>query len=164
MSEPFPDFSLTSDFITSDPIQRLFSYWLSRRGQRHVPLRTDIDPGDIRDLLPNIVMVDIEAPFRVRYRLVGTKVVDFNRLDFTGRYLDELRWDVDGRYTRAYRLLAEARQPTFGIDAWPLAGSMTGRSEVVMLPLSTDGERVDRCLSMEDFMFSEHEMSHHRPG
>ena len=36
-------------------------------------------------------LVDLEEnPFRVRYRLVGTEVVRYTGLDFTGRYLDEL--------------------------------------------------------------------------
>jgi hypothetical protein len=157
-SGPFPDFAPNADIITSDRIHRLVAYWQARRGNRPMPLRADIDPAEMRDLLPNIVMTDIEDPFRVRYRLVGTKVVDFNRIDFTGRYLDELRWDSAGRYTRAYRLTAESGVPMYGLDAWPLAGQMTGRSEIVMLPLSLDGSRVDRCLAMEEFMFSQHEM------
>ncbi|MBK8160188.1 MAG: PAS domain-containing protein [Rhodospirillaceae bacterium] len=164
MTGLFPDFSPSSEFITSDRIHRLEVYWESCRRDRPTPLRTDIEPGDIADLLPNVVMAEIEDPFRVRYRLVGTKVVDFNRLDFTGRYLDELRWDIGGRYTRAYRLLAEACQPLYGIDAWPLAGAMSGRSEVVMLPLSSDGHRIDRCLSLEDFLFSQHELPIETPN
>jgi hypothetical protein len=158
-SGPFPDFAPSADIITSDRIRRLVAYWQARRGDGAMPLRADIDPAEIRDLLPNIVMIDIEQPFRVRYRLVGTKVVDFNQIDFTGRYLDELRWDSGGRYTRAYRLLATSAAPLYGVDAWPLAGQMTGRSEIVMLPLSSDGARVDRVLSMEDFMFAQHEMA-----
>lgn len=72
-----------------------------KRGGRKMPTRDEIDPADIRDLPPNIVMVDIEQPFRVRYRLVGTRAADFNRIDFTSRYLAELRWDGHGRYTPA---------------------------------------------------------------
>lgn len=155
---PFPDFAPSDDIITSGRIRRLTDYWRVSRKGRRVPIRADIDPADIPDLLPNIVMSDIEQPFRIRYRLVGTKVVEFNRLDFTGCYLDGLRWDSQGRYTRAYRRIIELGVPVFGLDAWPLAGEMTGRSEIVMLPLSSDGERVDRCMSLEDFLFSQHQM------
>lgn len=156
--QSFPDFTPTVEIVTSDRIRRLTAYWQSRRGDRPIPRRTDIDPADIRDLLPNVVMVDVEQPFRIRYRLVGTRVVEFNRFDFTGRYLDDLRWDVEGRYTRAYRLVTDIRQPVYGIDAWPLAGEMTGRSEIAILPLSSDGTLVDRCLTMEDFLFAQHQM------
>lgn len=156
--QSFPDFAPTPEIITSDRIRRLLAYWQSCRGDRPMPTRADIDPADIRDLLPNVVMVDVEQPFRIRYRLVGTRVVEFNRMDFTGRYLDETRWDLHGRYTRAYRLVCDIKAPAFGLDAWPLAGEMTGRSEIAILPLSSDGDVVDRCLTMEDFMFSQHQM------
>jgi hypothetical protein len=159
---PFPDFTSSPGIITSDRIRRLIAYWDSRHHGRVLPRRADIDPAAIPDLLPNIVLTDIEEPFRIRYRLVGTRVVEFNQLDFTGRYLDELRWDATGRFTRAYRLIVEQRIPVYGIASWLLAGEMTGRSEIAILPLSTDGTRVDRCLSVEDFLFSHHQILHGR--
>jgi hypothetical protein len=158
-TEPqFAEFSNSPDGITSPRIRRLIAYWNSKRHGGALPRREDIDPGEIRDLLPNIVLVDIEQPFRVRYRLVGTRVADFNRIDFTGRYLDELHWDGQGRYSRAYHLASTGREPVFGFDSWPLARDHTGRSEIVLLPLSGDGKRVDRCISLEDFLFPEHQL------
>lgn len=159
---PFPDFVPSDDIITSVRIRRLVAYWQASRKGKRMPARADIDPADIPELLPNIIMLDVEQPFRIRYRLVGTRVAEFNRFDFTGRYLDELHWDSQGRYTRAYRRVIELGVPLFGLDAWPLAGEMTGRSEVVILPLSTDGETVDRCLSMEEFQFSQHQIRRSR--
>ncbi|WP_374653289.1 PAS domain-containing protein [Dongia sp.] len=158
MAETFPDFAPTDRMITSDRIRRLVAYWQAKCDGRPIPLRADIDPSEIRDLLPNLLLAEIEEPFRVRYRLVGTRVVEFNRIDFTGTYLDDNRWDAASRYSRAYRAVAETRLPHYGLDAWPLAGAMNGRSEIVMLPLSTDGVRVDRCLAMEDFLFSAHDL------
>jgi hypothetical protein len=154
----FPDFTTASDMITSTRIPQLVTYWRSCSVAGRVPLRGDIDPGAIKDLLPNIVLTEIDAAFRVRYRLVGTRVVEFNKLDFTGAYLDAMRWDVTERYSRAYRRVSETGLPHYGVDSWPLARSMHGRSEVVMLPLTTDGSRVDRCLSMEDFLFSSQDL------
>lgn len=157
-TEPFPEFDPSPDAITSPRIHRLLAYWLEKRGNRPMPTRDDIDPGEIRDLLPNIVMVDIEVPFRVRYRLVGTRVADFNRIDFTGRYLDDLRWDGLGRYSRAYRYTCDHGVPVYGVDTWPLARDHSGRSEIGILPLSPDGKTVDRCIAIEDFLFPEHQL------
>lgn len=154
----FPDFTTSPDVITSTRIPRLVAYWRSCCGDRQVPLRADVDPGAIRDLLPNIVLTEIDENFRVRYRLVGTRVVEFNKLDFTGAYLDEMRWDVTERYSRAYRRVSETGLPHYGLDSWPLARSLYGRSEIAMLPMTTDGTRVDRCLSLEDFLFSSHDL------
>ncbi len=154
----FPDFTTSPADITSTRIPRLVDYWRRCCGTRRMPLQSEVDPADIKDLLPNIVLTGIEEPFRVRYRLVGTRVVEFNRLDFTGAYLDEMRWDVTERYSRAYAQVAATCLPHYGLDSWPLARSLHGRSEVVMLPMSTDGGRVDRCLSMEDFLFSSRDL------
>lgn len=154
----FAEFTTSADSITSTRIPRLVDYWRERCGARPMPLQSEIDPAAIKDLLPNIVLTGIEAPFRVRYRLVGTRVVEFNKLDFTGAYLDEMRWDVTERYSRAYAQVAKTCLPYYGLDSWPLARSMHGRSEIVMLPMSTDGSRVDRCLSMEDFLFSSQDL------
>jgi hypothetical protein len=154
----FPEFTTSDAFITSGRIRRLSAYWRDRCGGRPWPLRGDIDPAEIKELLPNIVLSEIEEPHRIRYRLVGTKVVEFNRIDFTGTYLDDNRWDVTGRYSRAYRQLVATGQPHYGLDSWPLAGEMNGSSEIAMFPLSTDGMRIDRCLSIEDFLFSHHDL------
>lgn len=154
----FPDFTTSADMITSTRIPRLVDYWRGCCVDGRVPLRADIDPGAIKDLLPNIVLTEIDAAYRVRYRLVGTRVVEFNKIDFTGAYLDDMRWDVTERYSRAYRCVSETGLPHYGLDAWPLARSLSGRSEIVMLPVTTDGTRVDRCLSMEDFLFSSQDL------
>jgi hypothetical protein len=56
-----------------------------------IPDRTDLDPAEFKLLLPNILIADIEhAPFRVRYRVVGTRAVDATGFNITGRYLDDL--------------------------------------------------------------------------
>lgn len=154
MAQSFPDFSPSDAAITSTRIRRLVTYWEGCRKGRVVPLRDDIDPAAIRDLLPLIIIAEIEEPFRVRYRLVGTRVVEFNRLDFTGTYLDEMRWDSGERYSRAYRDIIATGRPHYGLDAWPLSNANDGRSEIVMLPLSSTGARIDRCLGLEDFFFS----------
>src|SRR5512134_2408129 len=58
-------------------IDRLKAYWEERRGSRLVPLRQDIDPTDLKDLLPYIIIGELQRnPFRVRYRLGGAAVND----------------------------------------------------------------------------------------
>lgn len=154
----FPEFSSSLDGITSTRIHRLLDYWRRKCAGHAMPTRDDIDPGDIRELLPNIVMVDIDMPFRVRYRLVGTRVADFNRIDFTGHYLDALDWDSHGRFTRAYQYACDHRVPVFGFDCWPLSHEHDGRSEIAIMPLTSDHRIVDRCIALEDFLFPEHQL------
>ena len=76
--------------LRSAELARLFAYWSHMRGARLMPSREDIDPAALRDILPHIIMVDVERePLRFRYRLVGTYVTEISSRDITGRYADE---------------------------------------------------------------------------
>src|SRR3546814_945976 len=80
-----------SDQIESARIRELFAYWQDKRRGDLLPRRADIDPVEIPRLMPYVLIADIEhAPFRVRFRLVGTKVVEATGFEFTGKYLDEI--------------------------------------------------------------------------
>ena len=136
-------------------ITELHHYWLSRRNGRALPSRADINPADIRHLLPAIALVDIEAdPFRVRYRLVGTRLVQDMGRDFTGYYLDELRFDKPDELLALYRRAVEEKAPTFRSGAWRRPDGVIWDLETAILPLSEDGERVSQCLAIEDFQDS----------
>jgi hypothetical protein len=79
---PKPAVSLDLSELTSPRIHRLHAYWLHQRDKRGglLPQRGDIAPDQIKDLLPNIMIVDVERdPMRFRYRLVGTRVVRIQR-------------------------------------------------------------------------------------
>ncbi|HEV8388612.1 MAG TPA: PAS domain-containing protein [Dongiaceae bacterium] len=142
--------------ITSPRIHRLYSYWQNQ--QRHrggsPPRRGDIAPDQIRDLLPNIMIVDVERdPLRFRYRLVGTRVVEYNGLEFTGRYLGEIGWPEEQELFDSYAEVVNSRRPYFGSLAWELTTGATGRCEFARLPLSEDGGVVSQILAMEDYDF-----------
>jgi hypothetical protein len=71
--------------VHSQRIRKLSEYWLAK-ARGGVPPRSEIDPVDVRELLPNLMMIDmVGAPPRFRYRLVGTRVVHYTGFDFTGR-------------------------------------------------------------------------------
>jgi hypothetical protein len=133
-------------------IKQLHDYWTLCRGNRVMPRRADIDPADIRHLLPNIYLVDIEpAPFRVRYRVVGTNAVEWQGHDFTGYYLDELRFEKPDEILALYRRAAEEKVPTFRATTWLRPNGITRAVETGIFPLSEDGEHVTQCLAIEDF-------------
>src|SRR3546814_10590958 len=75
------------------------------------PRRADIDPVEIPRLMPYVLIADIEhAPFRVRFRLVGTKVVEATGFEFTGKYLDEITLpDDEGPVLESYQLASESK-------------------------------------------------------
>ena len=132
----------------------LLQYWNQKRGTRPMPSRVEIDPAELKPLLPHIMMLTAEhAPFRVRYRLVGTEIVRFAKFDFTGRYADALNFqDDDGAdWTDFYRASAEARRPALGLTYWTVEGTLRRWIEFLICPLSSDGNVIDRFISIEDY-------------
>lgn len=63
---------------------------------RHIPTRNDLTPHLLRDYLPYLIVIDMDAGRqRYRFRLVGTEVTAMNGRDATGKWLDELYGPAD---------------------------------------------------------------------
>jgi PAS domain-containing protein len=72
--------------VSSAKVRQMHAHWEQVRGVRLMPARGDIDPAAIKPLLPFIVIAEVfHDPLRVRYRLVGTAVVEHSRFDYTGQ-------------------------------------------------------------------------------
>jgi hypothetical protein len=153
---PFdPDCDLASVLsrIRSAKVAQVLRHWDSLRRSRKYPCRADVDPSAIKAALPHIRIAAISYhPFRALYRLVGTEVVRWSRVDFTNRYADELIFQEDGRdWTAYYRIIVEAQQPGFGVTDWVEKGRNPLWVEFLVCPLSDDGKTIDRCLAVEDY-------------
>ncbi|MGH6977407.1 MAG: PAS domain-containing protein, partial [Stellaceae bacterium] len=101
--------------IRNDPaLGAALAYWESKCGSRPVPARRDIDATEIApSLLPYLQITErIEATGRIRYRLVGTGIVDAYGADLTGKYMDEIYSGQRLRYVEAnYRAVCESQRP-----------------------------------------------------
>lgn len=135
-------------------IEALHRYWSGRAGGL-VPQRNDIEPADIKPLLPFLYIVRYERePFRVRYILTGTETDRWNGFSLTGRYVDEfLATDINGAnrilldaYTKAF----ETAAPVFGAYSWPTRAGYTLAVRFGMFPLRV-GVQVEQCLAIEDY-------------
>jgi len=137
--------------IEAEPIlggskpERLLAYWEEKRGRREMPARGDLDPADIADILPYIYLIDISYdPNVFRFRLAGTEVVRMFGEEISGKATDQLASTALRAHLRErYEDTLKARTPTH--DA------ATGRAKATMhtrllLPLSTDGRRVDMLM------------------
>jgi hypothetical protein len=140
--------------IRSDLIQEFHQYWLRLWRDGRLPSRADIDPADFKRILPNVILAEIERePFRVHYRLCGTRVAEFCG-NLTGRYLDELDgsdlWTTSV-YTRQYQIAVGERRPVFSYD-W-MEGASGGRNyfQTGIWPLARDGTNPDMCIAVEDY-------------
>jgi hypothetical protein len=135
----------------------LYRYWQSRRADT-LPTRADIDPAEIKSLLPYVMIVDIHHdPLRIYYRLVGTAVAHFSGTDFTGTFLDELAFDICATedLVNAYRAVCDSRQPGLGMAFAQLNHQTALDVEYVICPLVNTAGVVSQCLVLEDYVAKE---------
>lgn len=129
-------------------------YWNRIRGERRIPLRRDFDPIDIPRILASIILLDVIGPeLDFRYRLMGTRWVAHFGRDDTGRLMSEIEhqkppskvWDA------VSQVVAEAMPLTPDL---PYVGRLFGSREIEVLisPLSKEGDRVDMLLVTVDFI------------
>jgi GNAT superfamily N-acetyltransferase len=120
-----------------------------------MPSWADFDPAEIKPLLPHLMVTRYErSPFRVRYSLVGTFVVQYGGADFTGRYLDELEFpsEVDTDWPALHRLLVGEGRPVFGVCTFVTESGLRNTYEVAMFPVADPtGSFVERGVHIEDF-------------
>jgi hypothetical protein len=137
----------------SQKVRALHAWWLAHRGASGLPDRRDLDPAALRALLPNLFIADIEpAPFRVRYRLVGTKAVQVTGFDITGRYLDELLTvEPDVPWIDYYRIVYESREPLLGSVVVPASSGGTFKYEFGLFPLTQGGTTIAQVCAIEDY-------------
>jgi hypothetical protein len=137
----------------SSALKQFYAYWERKRDDRALPLKAEVDPAEIKDILPFVIISDVhDSPLRVRYRLVGTEIVKLRGREFTGKWLHEVQWHpvFHERLLREYRVLIDERRPLLGIDDLYSADGPRAAYEWGMFPLSEDGGRVSHCLAIED--------------
>jgi len=62
------------------------AYWDMKRGARRMPARSDIKPAEIKELLPQVLLVDVLSGGNdFRYRLLGTKLRPYFPEEATGK-------------------------------------------------------------------------------
>jgi hypothetical protein len=138
--------------VRSPPILEMLAYWQGKRVDGRLPRPADIDPTEIPRLIPSIVICDLESdPFRVRFRLAGTRQVHILGSELTGRYVDEMNWQEGPFVHRIFARARDSRAPVFGFYYWGFREGTPGASEFGLFPLSEDGETVGRILGIDQF-------------
>lgn len=127
---------------------RLFEYWRNKRADRHYPSRADIDPNEIRDLLPHVYLLDVfEAPPYFRYRLAGSNVDEIHGQSLTGKSPRDIKTpEIAAAVEQQYRTAAESGQPRCDHVSLLSADGSYWHFERLILPLSDDGSRINMFL------------------
>ena len=137
----------------SPMVRSLHAWWLAHRGPSGIPDRRDLDPASFRTVLPNLFITDVEPePFRIRYRLVGTKAVRTIGFDITGRYLDELLAETpEVPWLDYYKTVYDSRAPLLGSVVVSAKSGGTFNYEFGLFPLTQGGSDVAQIAAIEDY-------------
>jgi hypothetical protein len=146
--------------IAADPLdrhplfRRLADYLAEKAPPGRLPGRQHIDPVELRDMLPHLLLLDVlrddegaQPGFRVR--LAGTEVETFHGRGLTGLTADEA---FPG--PRAEPILASYREiARTGVASFRRSSVLTpGREHLVfermMFPLARDGASVDMLIGV----------------
>ena len=126
----------------------LYEYWDAKRGVRLMPARTDLDPVDLKPVLPKLILIDVVPDARrYVYRLVGTQEVEMRGADPTGKPVAEAYYaESAGDTARYLDHVAGTRQPHLYRGTYQPLRTRTQHEDVLFLPLAQDGETVNMIM------------------
>lgn len=129
-------------------IAQIDAYWEALRGDRNVPLRSEVDPRGIDRALENAFILERIAPNVARFRLAGMVLnelmgMEVRGMPMTSLFLPEGRRRVTEILEHVFEEPAKARLRLVGEDV-PGRHTMTG--EIILLPLRSDLGDISRAL------------------
>ncbi|HKR18700.1 MAG TPA: PAS domain-containing protein [Stellaceae bacterium] len=143
--------------IRNDPVLgSALAYWESKCGSRLIPDRRDIDATEILpSLLPYLQLTErVEATGRIRYRLIGTGIVNAHGADLTGKYMDEIYSGERMRYVEAnYRAVCESQRPVLVVNRYHSTRPVSLVCHRLLMPLANDGVTIRLFLTAMRFEF-----------
>ena len=120
-----------------------------------MPRRCDIDPVELRHLLPYLQITElVDGGARIRYRLVGTAIVNAYGAELTGKYFDEVFTPERLRFVAGnYRTMCSEKRPLLVCNRYLSARDVELFCFRLVMPLSEDEVTVHQCLSAFRFQY-----------
>lgn len=135
--------------INSRILAKLFQDWQSWCGPSSLPKRAEFDPVEQGYALGYLALVEVHGDpgaRRFRFRVNGQHQVDWQRFDLTGRWLDDHPEPEMRDLTQStYETVANEGEPKY-FNRDMVLDCRPRRYESLVLPLSSDGEKVDLLL------------------
>ena len=146
--EPLVDWSPSKLVDCHATVRGLYDYWDAKRAGRSMPARGDLDPADLKRLLPHLILIDVVADERrYVYRLVGTREVEMRGVDPTGKAVRDAYYAESAEETLLYLdRCVQTGEPVLYRGMYRPTSTRTQQEDTIFLPLSKDGENVDMIL------------------
>ncbi len=142
----FRDAGAGAEIPRAPLLQDLLAYWQSKcPGDGRLPRRADIDPLELRGLLPSIYLIDVLPAGKFRIRLLGEAHVAVYGPGLVGRIIDDIfPPEPAAEFNRLYAAVVRRRGPVVNrgqITWWSNREWM--RFEGLHAPLADDGVTID---------------------
>lgn len=137
-----------------DLIVEVRRYWERKRGDRPMPARADIEPSELKAILPNLALADVAYdPLDFRYRLIGSEIDRHSADSHTGKWVSE----IPGRAPPSAvweNLVGVVTSKTPSERSVPYVGPFKDfvTTRQIILPLSDDGTTVNMLMGAIDYV------------
>jgi hypothetical protein len=150
-ADPF-SYALDPDMSDEPSFQDLLAYWQGKRAGRDVPLRSDVDPLELKAHMGSLVILEcLPGLVDFRHRLVGTNITQTYGRDTTGRTTREVYGVADPVFCEAllgvFREVATRRKPARGRAALRSTERDYRLVDVLVLPLAGEDGTVTRLMN-----------------
>lgn len=127
--------------------EELYRYWDRRRGSRPAPDRSEIEPGEIRTILPDTFILEADPAMGYTWRLAGTRVCALHCRELKGR---DFLGDWHGQHRETMQSLLNGILRDHAVAVLQFSGrtdrNQTLDMEMVLLPLRVFGRPTCRVL------------------
>lgn len=125
----------------------IYLYWNRIRGNNLAPDRCDIEPTDIRRLLSDTFILEVNGPDQYDFRLAGTRICRIFGQEMKNRNILDM---MTGESREAIQTILHSTTEDASVNVAGFVGkSESGRSlaiEAIFLPLNLRGRRDARIL------------------
>ena len=138
-------------------IQEIYRYWLAIHPESGLPGRQHFDPLDVGQFLPRLWLLEVQhTPFRLWYRLAGTRVCELAGRELTGLWFDEAHSHIADKpdSLNRFRQVVGSGEPSRRRGApnlFLVEKADFTEIENLLMPLAQDGRTVDMILSYTVF-------------
>jgi hypothetical protein len=133
--------------LPAGPQRFLLDFWCARQREGAPPRSATIDALDLKPALGNLMLLEpVDQASDFRYRVYGSNIVEYSRVEMTGRTV----WDIPAPWAAAYfvatyRAACERIEPLYARHFARLDGQATAWDRLILPFVDADGW-VDRLL------------------
>jgi CheY-like chemotaxis protein len=135
-------------------LRRSYEYWLEKAAGRRAPDRRDLDPVEVKDILPHLSIIEIfaeDGDHHHRYRLVGTRVVEALGYNPTNQIVEEFADDGQAKFLRGLFIeVAATARPLYAASSFRASNGGLS-TERILLPFTQGGPEIAQIVIVQTF-------------